>query len=173
MRNAQAIIVRQTLDEQFLELLRAQVRDNTERAGRMPAATAEPPADDDDDHCMGCMQVRASIRLLRQCALAAPQPGLPRCDGTACFCRPMWCLDWCVAGRRPRRPRTAVDICVGPGRGRARARAGGPSFGRWFLSQQDVRRPDTWLAGSSHCPTCRSRFCLRDIVAVTPAALGA
>ena len=127
VRNAQAIIVQQTLDEQFLELLRAQVRPvipldglswarlssarppraaragsqvraNTEHTGQVlsPASgEGAAPGGEDDDHCMGCMQVRANIRLRRQCTGAARAEGAQQpCDGTACFCRPMWCLDW-------------------------------------------------------------------------------
>ena len=46
------------------------------------------------------------------------------------------------------------------------------SLGRWHLSQLDPRRPDLWMSSVSQCPTCRSPFCLRDIVAVNAAALG-
>lgn len=34
---------------------------------------------------------------------------------------------------------------------------------RWFASRQEQSEPETWLAGSSPCPTCRTKFCLLDV----------
>ena len=82
--------------------VRAQVRANTARAGRLATLPAADAVSDDDDQCMGCMQVRANVRLLRQCHRSASADGRQACRGNECFCRPMWCLDWCVdasAGR--------------------------------------------------------------------------
>lgn len=34
---------------------------------------------------------------------------------------------------------------------------------RWFASRQEESSPETWLQGTSPCPTCRSKFCLLDV----------
>lgn len=34
---------------------------------------------------------------------------------------------------------------------------------KWFASRQPQGRPETWLAGKSPCPTCRSKFCILDV----------
>ena len=34
---------------------------------------------------------------------------------------------------------------------------------KWFANRQDQSAPDRWLAGKAPCPTCRSKFCLRDV----------
>ncbi|CAL8302875.1 unnamed protein product [Arctogadus glacialis] len=39
-------------------------------------------------------------------------------------------------------------------------------LGRWFSSRQDQDRPETWLASSVPCPTCRSKFCILDVCLV-------
>jgi len=35
---------------------------------------------------------------------------------------------------------------------------------RWFASRQEESSPETWLQGTSPCPTCRARFCLLDVM---------
>jgi len=34
---------------------------------------------------------------------------------------------------------------------------------RWFASRQAESSPETWLQGTSPCPTCRAKFCLLDV----------
>jgi len=34
---------------------------------------------------------------------------------------------------------------------------------RWFASRQEQSSPETWLQGTSPCPTCRARFCILDV----------
>ena len=34
---------------------------------------------------------------------------------------------------------------------------------KWFASRQDQHQPETWLASTSPCPTCRSKFCMLDV----------
>ncbi|XP_063687201.1 E3 ubiquitin-protein ligase TM129-like [Bolinopsis microptera] len=34
---------------------------------------------------------------------------------------------------------------------------------KWFANRQDQNSPDKWLSGKAPCPTCRSKFCLRDV----------
>lgn len=35
---------------------------------------------------------------------------------------------------------------------------------RWFASRQEESSPETWLQGTSPCPTCRAKFCLLDVI---------
>lgn len=37
---------------------------------------------------------------------------------------------------------------------------------QWFVSQQQANFPETWLGGEGNCPTCRSKFNVRDIFMV-------
>ena len=39
-------------------------------------------------------------------------------------------------------------------------------LGKWFVSQQDAHQPNNWVQGRAVCPTCRARFCLRDIALI-------
>lgn len=39
-------------------------------------------------------------------------------------------------------------------------------MGKWFASRQDQSRPETWLAAKCPCPTCRSKFCVLDVVLI-------
>ena len=32
-----------------------------------------------------------------------------------------------------------------------------------FVFKQDKSFPETWLEGKCKCPTCRSKFCVRDV----------
>ena len=34
---------------------------------------------------------------------------------------------------------------------------------KWFANRQNEHSPETWLSGKAPCPTCRSRFCPRDV----------
>ena len=34
---------------------------------------------------------------------------------------------------------------------------------KWFANRQDQTSPERWLSGKAPCPTCRSKFCMRDI----------
>ena len=34
---------------------------------------------------------------------------------------------------------------------------------KWFANRQDQTAPEKWLSGEAPCPTCRSKFCLRDV----------
>ena len=37
-------------------------------------------------------------------------------------------------------------------------------LGKWFASRQPQSFPERWLAGHGECPTCRQKFCVRDIL---------
>ena len=37
-------------------------------------------------------------------------------------------------------------------------------MGKWFASRQDQHAPETWLSGIAPCPTCRSKFCILDVM---------
>ncbi|MFT7797451.1 E3 ubiquitin-protein ligase TM129 [Arapaima gigas] len=39
-------------------------------------------------------------------------------------------------------------------------------MGKWFASRQDQQRPETWLASTVPCPTCRAKFCILDVCVV-------
>lgn len=34
---------------------------------------------------------------------------------------------------------------------------------KWFASRQDQSNPENWLGSQCPCPTCRSKFCVRDV----------
>ena len=34
---------------------------------------------------------------------------------------------------------------------------------KWFANRQDKDAPGKWLSGTAPCPTCRSKFCIRDV----------
>ena len=34
---------------------------------------------------------------------------------------------------------------------------------KWFANRQDQGTPERWLSGKAPCPTCRSKFCMRDV----------
>ena len=34
---------------------------------------------------------------------------------------------------------------------------------KWFANRQDQSTPERWLSGKAPCPTCRSKFCMRDV----------
>jgi len=34
---------------------------------------------------------------------------------------------------------------------------------KWFASRQDQANPENWLGSQCPCPTCRSKFCVRDV----------
>ncbi|XP_022091883.1 E3 ubiquitin-protein ligase TM129-like [Acanthaster planci] len=77
--NARNVVIQQTLTDRFLEAFREQVHRNPLF---VPAPGSPAP-----DNCIGCLQVRADIKLVKQCAEG--QQG----DCIQCFCRPMWCLE--------------------------------------------------------------------------------
>lgn len=54
--------------------------------------------------CIGCMQSRASVKLVKTCQEAAEG------ECQQCYCRPMWCLTcmgkWFASRQDPQRPDT-------------------------------------------------------------------
>ena len=58
----------------------------------------------DLEACIGCMQTRASVKLVKTCQAAAEG------ECQQCYCRPMWCLTcmgkWFASRQDPQRPDT-------------------------------------------------------------------
>eukprot|EP00039_Didymoeca_costata_P024467 m.10347 g.10347 ORF g.10347 m.10347 type:complete len:381 (+) comp4247_c0_seq1:216-1358(+) len=78
VRNMREIAVRQSLSDQFLTVLKDEIERN------------EPCVDSslqDDDKCVGCLGVRANVKLKKHCDSQ---------ECRDCPCRPMWCLP-CLA----------------------------------------------------------------------------
>ena len=99
---------------------------------------------DELEPCIGCMANTANITLVRDCQ-SALDGGEDACVN--CYCRPMWCLDcmakWSVMTTSP--GISHVSDCYR------------------FASRQDQSNPERWLGSKCPCPTCRSKFCVRDV----------
>uniref|UniRef100_A0A8D1PNA6 Transmembrane protein 129, E3 ubiquitin ligase n=1 Tax=Sus scrofa TaxID=9823 RepID=A0A8D1PNA6_PIG len=95
IRSAANVVIRQSLGDLFLETFASLVEAN-------PAYSV--PSSQDLEACIGCMQTRASVKLVKTCQEAA--------EGACqqCSCRPMWCLTcmgkWFASRQDPQRPDT-------------------------------------------------------------------
>ncbi|XP_058157643.1 E3 ubiquitin-protein ligase TM129 [Dasypus novemcinctus] len=77
IRSAANVVIRQSLGDLFLETFASLVEVN-------PAYAV--PSSQELEACIGCMQSRASVKLVKTCQEA----GVGECQ--QCYCRPMWCL---------------------------------------------------------------------------------
>lgn len=68
----------------------------------VPAPTG--PGLQELEACIGCMQTRAGVKLVKSCQDAAAG------ECQQCYCRPMWCLTcmgkWFASRQDPQRPDT-------------------------------------------------------------------
>lgn len=102
IRNSANVVIQQTISELFLETFRAQV-DLNQRYTLPNGQEIEP--------CIGCMQVPASIKLVRLCHVEGADN-----ECQQCFCRPMWCLSclgrWFASRQDQQRPETWLSSRV-------------------------------------------------------------
>lgn len=89
------VVIRQSLGDLFLETFASLVEVNPTYAG---------PSSQELEACIGCMQTRASVKLVKTCQEAAEG------ECQQCYCRPMWCLTcmgkWFASRQDPQRPDT-------------------------------------------------------------------
>ncbi|KAH3790038.1 E3 ubiquitin-protein ligase TM129-like [Dreissena polymorpha] len=102
VRNAQQIVIRQTLSEQFLHAFAEEISINQ---------PFHPPPGMEVDTCIGCMQKQADIKLHKTCMPAVDEAALGEGDRCVqCYCRPMWCLEcmgkWFASRQDQARPDT-------------------------------------------------------------------
>ncbi|KAM8908264.1 E3 ubiquitin-protein ligase TM129 isoform 4-T4 [Spinachia spinachia] len=104
IRNSPNVVIHQTMNELFLETFRAHADLN--QPYTLPTGQEMEP-------CIGCMQVPASIKLVRLCQ-AEGAPNESECQH--CFCRPMWCLSclgrWFASRQDQLRPETWLSSRV-------------------------------------------------------------
>ncbi|XP_043303945.1 E3 ubiquitin-protein ligase TM129 [Cervus canadensis] len=95
IRSAANVVIHQSLGDLFLETFASLVEVN-------PAYSV--PSSQDLEACIGCMQTRASVKLVKTCQAAAEG------ECQQCYCRPMWCLTcmgkWFASRQDPQRPDT-------------------------------------------------------------------
>ncbi|XP_076992330.1 E3 ubiquitin-protein ligase TM129 [Tamandua tetradactyla] len=95
IHSAADVVIRQSLGDLFLETFASLVEVN-------PAYTV--PSSQELEACIGCMQARASVKLVKTCQEA----GAGECQ--QCYCRPMWCLTclgkWFASRQDQQRPDT-------------------------------------------------------------------
>ncbi|KAM5272384.1 E3 ubiquitin-protein ligase TM129 isoform 1-T1 [Ctenodactylus gundi] len=95
IRSAANVVIRQSLGDLFLETFASLVEVN-------PAYSV--PSSQELEPCIGCMQARASVKLVKTCQDLA----VGECQ--QCSCRPMWCLTcmgkWFASRQDPQRPDT-------------------------------------------------------------------
>lgn len=95
IRSAANVVIHQSLGDLFLETFASLVEVN-------PAYSV--PSSQDLEACIGCMQTRASVKLVKTCQEVA----VGECQ--QCYCRPMWCLTcmgkWFASRQDPQRPDT-------------------------------------------------------------------
>lgn len=95
IRSAANVVIHQSLGDLFLETFASLVEVN-------PAYSV--PSSQDLEACIGCMQTRASVKLVKTCQEAAEG------ECQQCYCRPMWCLTcmgkWFASRQDPQRPDT-------------------------------------------------------------------
>lgn len=95
IRSAAHVVIRQSLSDLFLDTFASLVDAN-------PAYSV--PSSQDLEACIGCMQTRASVKLVKTCQEAAEG------ECQQCYCRPMWCLicmgKWFASRQDPQRPDT-------------------------------------------------------------------
>lgn len=80
IRQARNVVIQQSLSDRFLEAFKEQV--NVNGTFQIPNISNQ-----DIENCIGCMAVRANIKLSKQCDT------LSSGECQQCYCRPMWCLD--------------------------------------------------------------------------------
>eukprot|EP00092_Neocalanus_flemingeri_P031314 GFUD01034010.1.p1 GENE.GFUD01034010.1~~GFUD01034010.1.p1 ORF type:complete len:413 (-),score=79.34 GFUD01034010.1:82-1263(-) len=95
---------------------------------------------DELEPCIGCMAQTANVKIQRTCESsqeggAAAGGGGADGAGEADACVNCYC-----------RPMWCIDCMA-----------------KWFASRQDQSSPETWLGSKCPCPTCRSKFCVRDV----------
>ncbi|XP_070693136.1 E3 ubiquitin-protein ligase TM129 isoform X2 [Pempheris klunzingeri] len=104
IRNSANVVIHQTISELFLETFKAQVELN--QPYTLPNGQEVEP-------CIGCMQVPANTKLVRQCH-AEGADNESECQ--RCFCRPMWCLSclgrWFASRQDQQRPETWLSSRV-------------------------------------------------------------
>lgn len=93
IRNAQSIVIAQSLSDRFVEAFTSIVQSN-------PMISIEGfNSNSDQDRCAGCMSVPPQVKISQRCAVPTP------C--TPCYCRPMWCLTclgkWFASKQNPDR----------------------------------------------------------------------
>ena len=76
IRNIREVMVRQTLSDQFVSVLREVVTQNPLYEGVAGAGTGVYRGDEELNRCVGCMTVSASVKI-----------------GHPCNCKPMWCFE--------------------------------------------------------------------------------
>ncbi|XP_038554539.1 E3 ubiquitin-protein ligase TM129 isoform X3 [Micropterus salmoides] len=107
IRNSANVVIQQTISELFLETFRAQV-DLNQRYTLPNGQEIEP--------CIGCMQVPASIKLVRLCHVEVLCVVGADNECQQCFCRPMWCLSclgrWFASRQDQQRPETWLSSRV-------------------------------------------------------------
>ncbi|XP_047422923.1 E3 ubiquitin-protein ligase TM129 [Sciurus carolinensis] len=95
IRSAANVVIHQSLGDLFLETFASLVEVN-------PAYSV--PSSQELEACIGCMQTRASVKLVKTCQ----EPAVGECQ--QCYCRPMWCLTcmgkWFASRQDPQRPDT-------------------------------------------------------------------
>lgn len=95
IRSAANVVIHQSLGDLFLETFASLVEVNP--AYSMPSSQELEP-------CIGCMQTRASVKLVKTCQ----EPAIGECQ--QCYCRPMWCLTcmgkWFASRQDPQHPDT-------------------------------------------------------------------
>lgn len=96
IRNAAAVVIQMSLNDQFVEAFRAVVARNspwTPPAHQREAVT-----------CVGCLNLAAEVKIDRRCA---------HDDCSLCLCRPFWCLDclarWFASRQDPVHPEAWLD----------------------------------------------------------------
>ncbi|XP_014695738.1 E3 ubiquitin-protein ligase TM129 [Equus asinus] len=95
IRRAANVVIHQSLGDLFLETFASLVEVN-------PAYSV--PSSQELEACIGCMQTRASVKLVKMCQEVAEG------ECQQCYCRPMWCLTcmgkWFASRQDPQRPDT-------------------------------------------------------------------
>ncbi|XP_053317481.1 E3 ubiquitin-protein ligase TM129 [Spea bombifrons] len=101
IRNAANVVIHQTLGDRFLETFRSLVENNQ---------LYDLPSNQELEPCIGCMQTRANIKLVKRCR--APDEG----ECQQCYCRPMWCLTcmgkWFASRQDQQHPETWLSSQV-------------------------------------------------------------
>ncbi|KAM9237356.1 E3 ubiquitin-protein ligase TM129 isoform 2-T3 [Dugong dugon] len=95
IRSAADVVIHQSLGDLFLETFASVVEVN-------PAYSV--PSSQELEVCIGCMQARAAVKLVKTCQEA----DAGQCQ--QCYCRPMWCLTcmgkWFASRQDPQHPET-------------------------------------------------------------------
>ncbi|KAK9395975.1 putative E3 ubiquitin-protein ligase [Crotalus adamanteus] len=101
IRNAAQVVIHQSLSDLFLETFSALV----ERNQPYPL-----PSNQELHLCIGCMQIQANVKLLKNCR----EPHEGECQ--PCFCYPMWCLlcmgKWFASQQDQQHPETWLSSHV-------------------------------------------------------------